>query len=125
MLPDTVGACFGGSDGGVPVRQTPFCAYHASFNPVFDESDPGYIYAIEPYFTSGFGCNDTGASDLPHGEDADIAINTISHEVNEAITDLLGTGWWQTSNGEEVQVTSATSTSAHASGTQGVATSTR
>ena len=44
------------------------------------------------------GC-DPGSS--PNGDAADAAINTLSHEHNEAITDPFGDGWWNVDSGQE------------------------
>lgn len=59
-----------------------YCAYHSSFG-------ADTIYASVPYVAS-FDC-DSSAS--PNHDDADQAIDNISHEQLEAVTDPFGDGW--------------------------------
>jgi hypothetical protein len=37
----------------------------------------------------------------PNGDPADVALSYMSHELNEAVTDPLGTGWWNSATGQE------------------------
>ena len=83
MLPPDVGVCYDGSD----CSTTTFCAYHSAFGSV-DSPD---VYAVEPYDAALYGCN-TGVS--PNGDDADATINTISHEMNESISDPEINAWY-------------------------------
>jgi hypothetical protein len=58
-----------------------YCGYHRAFGPTGDKT----VYADLPY--EGTNCN---AGQAPNGDlAADGAVNTLSHELNEAITDPL------------------------------------
>ena len=93
MTPDGVGSCFDGSNSQCTTNV--YCAYHSSFT---DSNNEPVIYGNEPYDATIPGC-DPGSS--PNGDDADAAINTLSHEHNEAITDPFGDGWWNLDSGQE------------------------
>ena len=86
LTPDGVGVCYDGL--GAQCSTNYFCAYHGSFA---NSSNAPVIYAIEPYLPAIPGCS-SGSS--PNGSVADTAINTISHEHNEAITDPFNDGWY-------------------------------
>ena len=86
MTPDGVGSCFDSSS--TECTTNVYCAYHSGF---FDSNDEPVIYGNEPYDATAPGCFD-GTS--PNGDDADAAINTISHEQNEAITDPALDAWY-------------------------------
>jgi IPT/TIG domain len=101
MLPPSVGVCFAasGQNGATVCSTNSFCAYHGWSAPVSNPgANPGYIYAVEPYNPLGSSGCDFGED--PNGNAADITVNTLSHETNEAITDPVGLGWWD-SNGLE------------------------
>ena len=66
-----------------------YCAYHSAFS-------VNTLYAAIPYEAS-FSCD---FSSGPNRDDADQAIDNISHEQMEAVTDPLGTGWIDGSGNE-------------------------
>jgi PKD repeat protein len=95
FTPDGVNSC-SGEEGGVPVCNTnAYCAYHSAF--LVEPGKQIVVYANMPYDAVP-GCN-TPAE--PNGNPADAEIGTVSHEDNEAITDPLGSAWFD-SEGEEV-----------------------
>src|SRR5205085_1330572 len=51
------------------------------------------VYAFIPYAATN-GCAGIPLNPSPNGDDADPAINVISHEMNEAITNPWGDGWY-------------------------------
>ncbi len=90
MTPDQVGICTDGT--ATYCTSNTFCAYHSAFN---DSST--VVYAVEPYDATiggGLACFNPGEQGKPNNDDADVTINTISHEHNEAISDPLGNAWW-------------------------------
>ncbi len=62
-----------------------YCAYHSSFG--------NTKYSIQPY-PSCSGCKVSGWSDVQNQE------HFACHETREAVTDPLGTAWWDTSGAE-------------------------
>lgn len=66
-----------------------YCAYHSWFG-------AHTLYAVVPYQTS-FACD---YSSGPNHDDADQAIDNISHEQMEAATDPLGDGWYDADGSE-------------------------
>jgi hypothetical protein len=92
MTPDGVGSCFDAS--AAECTTNTYCAYHSGF---LDSNDEPVLYANEPYDATISGCN-PGSS--PNGDAADAAINTLSHEHNETITDPAGNAWYA-ADGEE------------------------
>lgn len=68
-----------------------YCAYHSSYS----SGSNNVLYAIEPY-PSCSGCQVSGWT-AAQNED-----HFICHETREAVTDPLGTGWWNTRSGEEL-----------------------
>lgn len=86
----TVSAFSGSSCGGTNVT---FCGYHDAIptqNPATQ-----IFYAVEPWYCAN--CEITAAQGI------DSLTVTSSHELCEAITDpIVGTGWYDTSNGEEI-----------------------
>lgn len=67
-----------------------YCAYHSW-------TDTNMLYATIPY-QSSFSCD---YSSGPNHDDADQAIDNISHELMEAVTDPTGYGWY-TPDGSEI-----------------------
>jgi hypothetical protein len=76
-------ACFLYGSGG-------FCAYHSAFTV---NSQP-VLYANMPYGATPAPNGCTGVSTFPNDPDSDIEISTTSHELEETITDPLGTAWF-------------------------------
>lgn len=97
LTPKGVGSCFDSSSPGLGGQCTTnaFCAYHSGFSGT--NSQP-VLYANEPYDATVSGCAN---GPTPNGDDADVEINTISHEQNEAITDPWGNAWMD-SGGDEI-----------------------
>src|SRR5206468_1762932 len=93
LTPQNVNVCVDWAFDGftLPCSTNVFCAYHTWGDLAAPPNLPKNIYAVEPYYTSG-DCD--AYLSRPHGDDADIAINTLSHEMNEFITDPTGGGWW-------------------------------
>jgi len=90
LLPSGIGACYGGTHCTTdPVNG--WCAYHSGF--MGANSSP-IVYAAEPFDGTITGCHGAVGQGFPNGTDADSAINTISHEQNEAITDPWGNAWF-------------------------------
>jgi hypothetical protein len=88
MTPDVVGECTTNNDNDC-VANT-HCADHGGFTGT--DSQP-VVYAFIPYAATN-GCAGIPVNPSPNGDDADPAINLISHEMNEAITDPWGSGWY-------------------------------
>jgi hypothetical protein len=84
-----VGSCF---DSGSDCAYHQYCAYHS-----FVDAGGVLLYAVHPHVT-GYDTCDVGES--PTGTSADAALNVVSHEHVEIITDPLGTAWFDKS-GEE------------------------
>jgi hypothetical protein len=84
MTPNGVGSC---ETAAGNCSTDAFCAYHSYF---VNSNNENVIYANEPYQGTDptGGCTDVSQG-FPNDKDADITINTISHEHNEAITDPL------------------------------------
>jgi len=90
ITPQGVGSC--GDASATDCAYTTYCAYHSGFGPAASPTLYANIaYGDVPGCSSGSG---------PNGDPADATINLISHEHNEAITDPLGTGWFD-ANGAE------------------------
>jgi hypothetical protein len=91
MTPNGVASCID-SSGSVCSTNT-FCAYHSAF---FGSNGEAVIYANEPYVGTISDCTPSrvGQQGFPNDHDADAAINAISHEHNETISDPLGDAWW-------------------------------
>ncbi len=75
-----------------------FCAYHSGFE---DAGGDGVLYAVVPFGVFALsptkGCQtDNPANEAlqsPNENDADVIVDDMSHELNETITDPLGTSW--------------------------------
>ena len=88
MTPDAVGECTTYNDNDC-VSNT-HCADHGGFTG--SNSQP-VIYAFEPFAATN-GCAGIPLNPSPNGDAADPTVNLISHEMNEAITDPWGDGWY-------------------------------
>lgn len=67
-----------------------YCAYHSSFT-----SGAGtVVYANEPYAALPAAGNACDSGERPNGDDADAAINLVSHEHIESVTDPLLNAWF-------------------------------
>jgi hypothetical protein len=90
-----------------------FCGYHSNFG----NSSTPTLYADLPYAiegttnTAGYTCSSNGGqlqgggsvgNQSPNSNiDADTVLSVTSHEMNEAITDPLGTAWFDSSGNED------------------------
>src|SRR5262249_2437002 len=77
-----------------------YCAYHSSF---VNGSAQDVIYSNQPFGNTNV-CQVPGAPSPNNNPAADAAVTAASHELSEAITDPLGTGWYDSSgyeNGDE------------------------
>ncbi|HET6826961.1 MAG TPA: fibronectin type III domain-containing protein [Amnibacterium sp.] len=100
MLPKRVEACGGsfniseGGDCSAGFQGGSFCAFHSW-------TTAWAVYALMPYANAA----ECSAGEAPNGNlDADDVTGPLSHEVNEAITDPTGQGWYDSSgyeNGDE------------------------
>ncbi len=98
FTPRNVGSCFDSFSG--ECSYTYYCAYHSNFT---DGSGHEVLYANQPYTeTNGTGAPGVCASgEYPNGDAAsDSTINVVSHEHNEAVTDPLGSAWYDSSGNE-------------------------
>ena len=90
FTPKGVGSCAGSS-----CASSQYCAYHSSIGTGSGE----VLYANQPYtMTVPSAC---GSGQSPNNSDADSTINVVSHEHNEAITDPLGTAWYDSRGSED------------------------
>jgi len=67
-----------------------YCAYHSSYT----SGSNNVIYSIEPYPSCG-GCQVSGWTPAQNQD------HFVCHETREAVTDPLGTGWWNSRTGAE------------------------
>lgn len=88
MTPNGVASCFNAAASECSTNA--FCAYHSAF---LDSAGADAIYANVPYEGPAGGCADASQG-FPNNPDADTAVNLISHEHNESITDPLDNGWF-------------------------------
>jgi hypothetical protein len=73
-----------------------FCGYHRAFGSGTDQT----VYGDLPYAPAGGGCD---AGQAPNGNlAADGMVSTLSHELNEAITDPLSQVAWNDQTGHEI-----------------------
>ena len=95
FTPPNVATCFdsSGSDCSSGGANFDYCAYHSSFA----SGSNSVLYAVMPYAAVS-GCD---SGEYPNGSLADSTVNVTSHENIEAITDPLGTAWYDAS-GEEI-----------------------
>ncbi|HEY7891251.1 MAG TPA: PKD domain-containing protein, partial [Solirubrobacteraceae bacterium] len=97
LTPPGVGSCFEAASGECAYRQ--YCAYHGDFGGNGRTPGEQTIYANLPYLGGVRGC-DSGvhpnevvsrtAEEAGEDEGADAVIDVASHELNEAITDPIG-----------------------------------
>lgn len=95
FTPKNVGSCY-----LTYCAYTYYCAYHSNF---YDAHGDDVLYANMPYPDSS-GVGAPGACDSgqqPNGDWADEAINLVSHEHNESITDPNGDAWYDRSGNED------------------------
>jgi hypothetical protein len=84
FTPQNVGSC----DQPGSCAFSTYCAYHWNFGSGAGQT----LYANQPYtMTVPSAC---GSGQSPNASDADSTINVTSHEHNEAITDPLGSAWF-------------------------------
>ncbi|HEY7892513.1 MAG TPA: PKD domain-containing protein [Solirubrobacteraceae bacterium] len=99
LTPPGVGGCFESESGECAYRQ--YCAYHGDFGGNGETPLKQTIYADLPYLGNVPGCDSfvhpneapTSTQEQKEGifdHGADAVIDTASHEINEAITDPLG-----------------------------------
>jgi hypothetical protein len=107
VIPSTSYSSFSGEDscGGPNLS---YCAYHSSYS----SGSNNVIYAIEPY-PSCSGCQWPGWTNAQNEE------HFVTHETREAVTDPLGTGWWFSASGNELDDQCAWSPSPFLSGGYG------
>jgi hypothetical protein len=92
LLPRNVGSCATYSSGGLEgfCSFASVCAWHHQWGSLY--------FVVQPYVGMGFGCQ---SGESPNNNaDADSAINTMSHEMNESLTDPAGGSWFD-ANGNE------------------------
>ena len=99
FTPQGVASCKtanGLSSGGCynPLQFNGHCAYHSHIG----SGGNAVLYAHMAYDALA-GCTSLQS---PNGNAADAVLNNVSHEHNEMITDPLGTGWYDSSNGDEI-----------------------
>lgn len=83
LTPKGVNSCWTGDTSYCSYAA--FCAYHSWYG----SGSSTTLYANMPFAGSGF-CSQ---GQTPNGDDADAAVNLISHEQIEMITDPVGNGW--------------------------------
>lgn len=99
ITPADVNIC----DSSLGCASSEFCSYHSSLT----DGPSEVIYAVVPFLpvtpdpktcqTDG-----TAVPQEPNGDAADVVVDDLSHESNEAITDpITGTGWINGSSGDE------------------------
>ena len=90
FTPKNVGSC----DSPGSCAFSTYCAYHWNFGSGASQT----LYANQPYtMTAPSAC---GSGQSPSASDADSTINVTSHEHNEAITDPLGSAWFDSRGAE-------------------------
>jgi hypothetical protein len=103
ITPSDVNVCLDGST----CADSAFCAYHSNFTDSIGGS-PDVIYAAIPLLNANKACqgDNTGPVQAPNGMQPDgtvpdVAVDNMSHEYNEAITDPDGDGWYSSSGNEQ------------------------
>ena len=88
------GSCYDTSSSSCAFTQ--YCAYHSYFQTIAGQN---VIYANMPY--TGTALNGCGISASPNNDlDADSAINVLTHEQIEAVTDPLLNSWYDAQDNE-------------------------
>jgi hypothetical protein len=90
LTPKGMGGCFEAESGECAYRQ--YCAYHGDFggNGRYPQSNQT-LYVDLPYLGGVEGCDSGVHPANPSGDNgADAVIDTASHEINETVTDPLG-----------------------------------
>lgn len=82
-------------DGAGGTSATTYCGYHSIFQ---TGGGASVIYANEPYPN----LNGCGSGQAPNGPFADAALDTLSHEINESVTDPDTVMGWLDSTGNEI-----------------------
>jgi PKD repeat protein len=101
VLPSNVNVC----DRLGSCADNIFCAYHSSF--VTGTTHHDVLYTTIPFLAAAQfpkGCQSDGNSQVqqPNGDPlGDVALKYLSHEHNEMLTDPLGSGWFDSSSGNE------------------------
>lgn len=93
FTPQNVGSC--ADAGSTYCAFQSYCAYHSFFQS--PDGEGTVVYANEPDAGGTPAC-DTGQD--PNNDDADRTIDTLSHEMNESITDPLLNAWFDQAGGE-------------------------
>jgi hypothetical protein len=90
VIPSTSYSSDQGSDscGGPNLA---YCAYHGSYG----SGSNNVLYSIQPYPSCG-GCQVAGWTAAQNQD------HFVCHETREAVTDPLGTGWWNSRTGAEL-----------------------
>lgn len=89
LTPPGVGSCFEAQSGECSYQQ--YCAYHSDFGGNGKARSGQTIYANLPFVGKVPGCDLLGVHPNAFTDNgADAVIDTASHEVNEAITDPIG-----------------------------------
>jgi hypothetical protein len=97
LTPPDVNVCV----SGIGCASNTLCGYHGYFS-----AGSGYvIYAVVPFLLVSSKPKDCQTDGLkavqePNGDLADIIVDNLSHESNEAITDPLGSAWYQDPSGD-------------------------
>jgi PKD repeat protein len=89
ITPPTVNVCISGSK----CADNYLCAYHAN---VHVTGGADLVYAAVPLLTAVKDCQADGTGPLqdPNGLAADVAVDNLSHEFNESITNPDGDAWY-------------------------------
>jgi PKD repeat protein len=96
VLPATVNVCVTDTE----CADNYFCAYHGDF----PDSAPSLMYAAIPLLNATKACQlDSHPSTLqePNGTAADVAVDNLSHEYNESISDPEGNAWYDDGSDNE------------------------
>ena len=87
FTPRNVTSCWNPAGSFCFLRQ--YCAYHSWYQ----DSGGLIVFANMPYAATNGTCGGSWLN-APNHDDADATINVTSHEHNEAITDPVGSGWY-------------------------------
>jgi PKD repeat protein len=103
VTPVDVNVCVSGSE----CADNRFCAFHSNFEDAMAGSHE-VIYASIPLLDANKTCQEdnTAGVQAPNGRQADgtwpdVAVDNMSHEYNESITDPLFSGWFSDASGNE------------------------